>query len=337
MFATELAAGLVERGWEASVVALAPAPGDGAKIDVPVLGATASGLNRTVVAAIAERVRSERPDVVVANGGATLRYAVASIRGRRRRPRLVYGSIGEPMYWVRNGIHRRLLALQLSLVDAVFAVSEPTRRQLVDRLGVAAEKVEVTPTGVSDRWLSLDSSPESEPLHLVWIGSISAEKNPALALDAFEQAAVGGARLVFVGDGPLRSELEARSVPGVAFVGSVSDVGPYLQGAGGLVLSSKTEGLPGAVLEALAAGVPVVATDVGGVADLVIEGRTGFLVRAGDVEAMVDAIRRLGRDPGGRATMGASGRELVADRYRLSHSIDRYDAALRRVVKGPTP
>jgi glycosyltransferase involved in cell wall biosynthesis len=171
----------------------------------------------------------------------------------------------------------------------------------------------------------------------VWIGSISAEKDPALALDAFAQAGVGDARLTFVGDGPLRSELEARAVPGVAFVGSVPDVGPYLQAAGGLVLSSKTEGLPGVVLEALAAGVPVIATDVGGVADLVVEGRTGFLVRSGDLDGMVDAVRRLGRDPGGRARMGTAGRELVAGGYLLTHSVDRYDAALRRVVKGTTP
>jgi glycosyltransferase involved in cell wall biosynthesis len=240
------------------------------------------------------------------------------------------------MYWVRSDIHRQLLKVQLSACDSIVAVSNATRSQLVERVGVAPSKVTVAATGVSPRWLDLGTDPASEPLRLVWVGSLSKEKDPALALEAFIEADVAGSTLRFVGDGPLRSELEARAVPGVEFVGAVSDVAPHLEQAGALLLSSRTEGLPGVVLEALGAGLPVIGTAVGGVEDVVIDDETGHLVASGDAGAMADRIRRLAADPAGRARMGAAGRRLVGESYLLSHSIDRYDAALRNVLKGAT-
>jgi glycosyltransferase involved in cell wall biosynthesis len=171
----------------------------------------------------------------------------------------------------------------------------------------------------------------------VWIGSLSIEKDPALALDAFAAAAIPGATLRFVGDGPLRSELEARGVPGVEFVGAVPDVAPHLEWARALVLSSRTEGLPGVVLEALGSGLPVIATAVGGVGDVVIDGATGQLVRPRDVGEMAAAITALSSDRLGRAAMGAAGRSLVAGAYLFTHSFDRYDAVLRGMAKGTAP
>lgn len=334
MFATQLSSGLGERGWRASVVALAAGPEGGARIEVPILSASSAGLRLSLVRALRGEVRRLRPSVVIANGGATLRYAVAAVRGLGRRPRLVYGSIGEPLYWIRNDRHRRLLALQLSLCDRVFAVSRATRSQLVQRLGVAEERVVVTPTGVSPRWLDLVTDPGADPLRLVWIGSLSDEKDPRAALIAFQRAAVPGSTLVFVGDGPLRGSLEAEAPDTVTFVGSVPDVAPHLRDGTALLLSSRTEGLPGVVLEALGSGLPVIATDVGGVRDVVVDGVTGRLVPAGDVDAMATAIESLGSDPHLRRRMGAAGRGLVAESYLLSHSIDRFDAALRDLLTG---
>jgi glycosyltransferase involved in cell wall biosynthesis len=337
VFGSQLVEGLGERGWQASIAALGPAASGAATIDAKVLGAGSAGLDAGLVRAVAAEIERLGPDVVLANGGATLRYAVAAVRTRRRRPTLVYGSIGEPMYWVRNRRHRITLALQLAMCDAVIAVSRATSSQLIEQVGVSAGKVTVASTGVSPRWLELATEPGAEPFNLVWIGSLSSEKDPALALDAFAAASIPGATLRFVGDGPLRSELQARSVPGVEFVGAVPDVAPHLEWAGGLVLSSRTEGLPGVVLEALGSGLPVIATAVGGVGDVVIDGTTGRLVPARDVGALAAAITGLSSDPVGRVRMGAEGRALIAGSYLFSHSFDRYDAVLRGMVKGTAP
>lgn len=337
VFGSQLVDGLAERGWSTALWALGPAPGDGATIDVEVLGPAVAGLDRGLVNTLRSRLRASRPDVVLANGGATLRYAVAATSLMRRRPYLVYGSIGEPMYWVRNTAHRLLLRAQLARTDAVFAVSYATRTQLVEHIGVPAQRVEVASTGVSPRWSEVRTDPAGDPFRLVWIGSLSSEKDPESALEAFDMANLGdGARLRFVGDGPLRQSLESRGAPGVELVGSVSDVAPHLEWARGLVLSSKTEGLPGVVLEALGAGLPVIATSVGGVPDVVIPGETGLTAPPGDTKALAEAMEKLAGDPELRAAMGAAGSRLISDRYLLERSFDRYDLLLRRRLGGAT-
>jgi glycosyltransferase involved in cell wall biosynthesis len=234
------------------------------------------------------------------------------------------------MYWVRGRMHREILRLQLSRCDQIFAVSAATHRQLVDGVGVDAAKVQVASTGVSERWLELPSEPHREPMSMVWIGSLTPEKNPLLARRAYEASGLADrATLVFVGDGSMRAHLERDAPAGMSTVGSVADVGPHLTEAGCLVLSSQTEGLPGVILEALGAGVPVIATNVGGVSDIVRDAETGYVVEPGDIESMAEAMRRMADDPMSRKRMGDNGRALVASRYLLRHSIDRWDQLLR--------
>ena len=120
-------------------------------------------------------------------------------------------------------------------------------------------------------------------------------------------------------------------------MGAVPDVAPHLEWAAALVLSSRTEGLPGVVLEALGSGLPVIATAVGGVGDVVIDGTTGRLVPPRDVEALAGAMTALASDPAGRARMGAVGRTLIAGSYLFPHCFDRYDLVLRGMAKGTAP
>ncbi|MDH4116264.1 MAG: glycosyltransferase family 4 protein [Acidimicrobiia bacterium] len=326
VFGSQLAAGLAERGWRTSFHALWSAPQGAATVDALPLAGRAARLSPRLVMDLARAVRGH--DVVLANGGATLRYAVMA-SGVPGAPKLVYGSIGEPAYWIRGPLHGRLLRIQLRRCAAVFAVSRATRHQLVDLVGVPAQKVSVASTGVSDHWIGVETDPGGQPFRAVWIGSLSAEKNPALAIEAFAEAGVGEMRVV--GDGPLRSELEAKAPESVNFVGSVSDVTPHLRWARCLISSSDTEGLPGVVLEALGSGLPVIATDVGGVGDLVSDA-TGVLVPKRQVEPMARAIRELAGHPDWRRERGRAGRGLVQDEYLLDHSFDRYDALLRSVI-----
>ena len=227
-------------------------------------------LNVGVLRSLRHQVRKWRPDVVLANGGSTLRYTSAALAGMRGRHCLVYSSIGEPKYWIRGPVHRLVQKMLHKRADQVLAVSGATRDQLVGYVGVPAERVRVVYIGVPDELTGIDWVRDDGSLHVLFLGSLSPEKNPAAALDVFERVGQPDRfKLRFVGGGPLESELRQLSgsmldMGVVEFAGSVRDVAPHLEWADVLLLPSITEGLPGAVLEAGAAGVPTVAFDVGG-------------------------------------------------------------------------
>jgi glycosyltransferase involved in cell wall biosynthesis len=113
----------------------------------------------------------------------------------------------------------------------------------------------------------------------------------------------------------------------VEVVGSVEDVRPHLEWAHVLILTSRTEGLPGAILEASAAGRPVVAVDVGGVREAVIDGQTGFVTER-DVDELTNRLRHLDEDRELASKMGAQGRRHICENFMIDDIIERYRAAL---------
>jgi glycosyltransferase involved in cell wall biosynthesis len=143
------------------------------------------------------------------------------------------------------------------------------------------------------------------------------------------------------GDGPDRAAVEQlRETLGlqaaVELLGTSDDVPALLADADIFVLSSRSEGLPLSILEAMARGLPVVATAVGGIVELVDDGVTGFLVEPGDVDGMAAAIRRLVADPSLRMELGEGGRSRVADEFSIGPwqraHVDLYRRQLRRTA-----
>jgi glycosyltransferase involved in cell wall biosynthesis len=140
-------------------------------------------------------------------------------------------------------------------------------------------------------------------------------KDHATAVRTLDRLArqVPRARLVLVGDGPERSAIEARVGElglgeRVRFLGLRKDVARLLHGADAFLLTSVSEGIPLTVIEAMAAGLPVVATDVGGLREVVADGTTGLLAPAGDDAALAERLVCLADDPDLRHWMGAAGR-----------------------------
>lgn len=130
---------------------------------------------------------------------------------------------------------------------------------------------------------------------VLFVGRLTNQKGVDVLIDAMRQCPEE--RLTIVGDGPERLPLEqrARGLANIAFVGSVphADVKSYLQGTRMLVVPSRNEGQPNIVMEAMAAGVPVIATRVGGIPDLIVDGESGLLVDSADSAGLVRAIRAL--------------------------------------------
>lgn len=339
VFGEQLADGLSARGWDVVFRALVDA-------EEPTVRAPAlverdrSGLgplDRDVIGALRRQVATHRSDVVFANGSATLRYAVASMVPRSRA-KLVYGSIGEPAWWSSSRLARLRTRALLSRTAAVTSVSTATARQLVDDIGVPEERVAVAPVGVARSFGEITPEPASDHLRVLFLGSLSAEKGPDVALRAVREASShADMRFRIVGGGPMAELLEhqvdahglARTV---TLVGPVGDVRPHLAWADVLVLSSKTEGLPGVLLEAGAAGVPAIAFDVGGVSDIVVDGVTGRLVPRGDEAALVTALRESAADRPAIARMADAVSARVLSGYTHDHVIDRYDQIFRAVA-----
>jgi glycosyltransferase involved in cell wall biosynthesis len=171
----------------------------------------------------------------------------------------------------------------------------------------------------STRYASTDAPGDGQ--RLLFVGRLSAEKGVPLLVDATERLAHSfpGLRLTLVGDGPQRRGLEAdvtrRGLGGrVVFAGyrSQAEVAEMLARSDILVLPSFAEGVPVTLMEAMAAGRPVVTTRIAGIPELVEDGVSGRVVAPGSVDDLVDGIAGLLRDPDGRRRMGAAGRDKVA-------------------------
>jgi glycosyltransferase involved in cell wall biosynthesis len=138
------------------------------------------------------------------------------------------------------------------------------------------------------------------------------------------------ATFLLVGDGPLRSRYEQMvrelGLGGkVRFLGKRNDIPSILSGLDIAVLSSTSEGLSNVILESMAAGKPVVVTDVGGNSELVRNGVNGYLVPPADSRSMAGAIDRLLRNPGEAARMGRAGKSMVQDEFSPQHMVERYE------------
>jgi len=169
------------------------------------------------------------------------------------------------------------------------------------------------------------------------VAVLRAEKDHATVLEAL-RAVPGPVVLVVVGDGPLRADLEARArdaglAARVRFLGTRADVPRVLAGLDAVVLASRTiENLPYSVLEAMAAGLPVVATAVGALPELVDDGVTGWLVPPASPDALAAALRELVADDVGRRARGAAARQRVASGFTLDRQVTMIEHELREVV-----
>lgn len=187
-----------------------------------------------------------------------------------------------------------------------------------------------------------------EGLHLVFVGRLAPVKGLRVLLEALEEAAkrVPGLRLTIVGDGEERAALEALARPLgdlVRFTGYLSqdEVSEMLASADAVVLPSFAEGVPVVLMEAMAAEVPVIATRVAGVAELVEDGVSGFVVPPGDPAALVEGIVALASDAGRRKKMGKAGRVKVEAEFDVRREAARllslFDGTAPVSIRPPLP
>lgn len=239
----------------------------------------------------------------------------------------------------KNRLYELLQRRSLTRCDTVVAVSEPLGRELV-AAGVDPTRLHV----IRNAW-----SPTVEPLPRPearrrlglpegafvagWVGRLSREKAPDLFLRMLARMNVEGVQGSIIGDGaleePLRTLASRLNVGGrVRFHGRVPDAAQYYRAFDVFVLSSRTEGTPISLFEAVEAGVPVVATRVGGVPD-VLEGEDSCLVAPGDPEALASAIEKIRGEPAAAMDRARQRRDRIRARFAPGPWLDRYEAIYR--------
>jgi len=238
---------------------------------------------------------------------------------------------------------QRLYNWCLRRVDNMQCISEYTRFMLNDA-GYPDERLLMVPNAVDLTRFSprvVEARAPGTPTRVTYVGRIRPVKGVAVLVDAWSRVATAAhVRLTIAGDGADREALtkrarEAGLAESIEFLGEVSDVPAILAETDIYVQPSLQEGLPNSVLEAMAMGLPIVATRVSGNEDVVVHEENGLLVPAGDPEALAAALRRLVADPSLAARMGRRSRQMAEERFGLRAVMRRLEQAYRGELLRP--
>jgi glycosyltransferase involved in cell wall biosynthesis len=333
-----------QRGHRVTAISLAPAP-DGAIADefrehgiavdrVPKGG----GLDPTLVPRLARALRKHGAQVVHTHNPLPLIYGAPAAW-------LAGASAIHTKHGVNPGSrgHRLLRRAAAWLTDAFVAVSETTEQQARAQRDAPTRRLHTIANGIRlDRY---HPDPEAraatrvelglgDALVIGTVGRLGPEKNQAMLVRALAPRLSSQVRLVIVGDGPCRGDIEAEIAKladprWVVMTGRRMDVPRIVPAFDVFALSSKTEGLPLVVPEAMAAGLPIVTTAVGGLPGVVEDGVTGFLVPVDDA-AFGAALGKLIDDPALARRMGEAAREVALSRYSADRMVDAYLALYAR-------
>ena len=229
--------------------------------------------------------------------------------------------------------HQVLNTLTWRLADRIVCVSESTARFFCESTHADTRQVVSIPNGVDASRFHRGGRARTQRPVVVSVGRLDSQKGYDVLIEAAKLCADRGvdAEFVIAGDGPRRQELEQkiadyRLASKVQLVGRTDDVRGLLTAADVFVSSSRWEGMPNAVLEAMAAGLPVVATAVGGTVELVVHDETGLLVPPGDAGAIADAVTALVSDPTYRASLGKRAHTRVMTHFTWERNVAAFSA-----------
>jgi glycosyltransferase involved in cell wall biosynthesis len=278
-------------------------------------------------------IREVRPDVLHANGNAwSCQYALsAGVATSGVRTLAVHHAMIPP----RNRRQVWLNRLKLKRLDGHVAVSRTGARSVEEMSGLASGSVRVIYNGVPDTPIAPLPLRVDGPV-IGSVGRLSSEKGHDVLLRAL--AALPGVTAVLVGDGPDRSSLEALARElGVSdrliMPGWREDPRPWLPTFDVFAMPSRLEALGLAMIEAMLASRPVVASSVGGIPEVVSDGETGLLVPPDDPEALAGALRLMLGDEARRESMGTLGRSVAMEKFAVSRMVQSYESVYGELLK----
>lgn len=245
-------------------------------------------------------------------------------------------------------LKRNVLNFIHYLPDMYITCGDTMRRNLVNNCGFPSDRVVNIPTGVDMSSFRVWKDPEAKVRHglprdavvITNVGILRSVKGHEVTLSSVKAVvdAVPNAKFLIVGDGPRKQALEDFAqnlgiMDHVKFTGFIENIPEIYSFTDVAVLSSWSEGLPQSMLQAMAAGVPVVATKAGGVPEVITDGHTGILVEPGDHEGLARGIINVLRQPELGGHLAKNARELVMKEHSAEHMIDRIEALYKDLLK----
>ncbi len=284
-------------------------------------------------------LKAIRPDLL------TTHSSKAGIIGR-----LAGRSLGIPALFTAHGwaftpgipsaqaaVYRQIERLAGPLSSRIITVSEFDRQLALEAGIAAADRLVAVHNGIPDVPAALRADPGRSPPRLVMVARFEAQKDHTTLLQALAGLQQLPWELDLVGSGPLMGEMESLAIAlgiggRVRFLGRRMDVGQILAESQVNLLVTNWEGFPLSILEAMRAGLPVVASSVGGVNESVREGETGYVVRRGGVAQLRERIGLLLTNPDLRRRLGAAGRAHYEQQFTLAHSVAKTLAVYESVL-----
>jgi glycosyltransferase involved in cell wall biosynthesis len=290
-----------------------------------------SGVDLRCIVAIHQAIRAFQPDVIHAHLR-VMPYLLLPmcLAGTKRRYYTVHNLAEKDA----AGIRRRVLkfAFRRCRVQPV-AISALCQQSLSETYGISKEKIPCIYGGIDVKRFSRPQTyPTAPPFRFAAVGRLSPQKNYPLMLQAFAEVhrRHPDTELFIMGDGELRPQLERQCEAlglgsSVCFTGNVPDVERYLWSAHAYLMSSDYEGVPLTVLEAMAAGLPILSTKAGGIVDVVEHLKNGLLTETGDQASLVDAMERLVQSPD-LCKQFSDYSTMLARKYSIQACADQYQA-----------
>lgn len=234
---------------------------------------------------------------------------------------------------------KRVVKKMLSFFTAkIIAVSEAVKKYSVQKDHISEKKIEVILNGVDlEKFLQISQKEFGDPPIIGIIGRLEEQKGHKYLFEALNLLKTIPWTLWVVGDGSLKAELEKLAKildlrERTIFLGAQENIPEILDKVDIFVLSSLWEGLGLAVIEAAAAAKPIVATNVGGIPEIIENEKTGLLVEPGNVKSLADGVERMLLGEGEALTMGRAAREYVKDRFGLDKMVKAYEEVYEKVL-----
>lgn len=295
-------------------------------------------MNARTLHALRRVVAEGKPDVVHAHGGEALKYSILATW--HRSPRALYRRIGLANPSITHGLRRLAHANLMRRADRVVAVADAVRQETVDVFGVPGDRVVTVPRGIDLRRLEPTKARSQTRVDLdipkdagvvLSLGALHWEKDPVSHVEVAAKVLRARPDTVHLiaGEGALRGEVEAairtHGLEGrVRLLGNRADVGDLLNASDVVLLASRSEGMPGCLIEAGMCGLSVVSYAVAGSPEVVVDEMTGYLVPLGDQDALASRVVRLLSDEGLRRQMGAAARDRCRSSFDIRSIAPRY-------------
>ncbi|UCG33055.1 MAG: glycosyltransferase family 4 protein [Phycisphaerales bacterium] len=338
-----LANGLQKRGWPQTVCCLRQtgALAESLSPQVDLVAMNAKGRDW----ALARRLRcladQRRPDLVHGQNLGTWCDVVRAFAGRYPVVQSFHGFLKNTLPLPQRVLARRLARR----TDRLVAVSQPLAREMARRFEVSPDSIDIVANGIdTDHFTPQQPGRHEVQIRAsvkgrflcVTVASLSPAKSPETLVQTARRLPDNIA-FIWVGTGPLEKRVrqmieDAGLRQRFLLAGAHADVRPFLRAADVFVLPSHTEALPISALEAQAVGLPVVATSVGALPEIVAQSQTGLLSEPENPDALSACIMSLADDPATRHRMGRAARDSVIRRFSLSRMIDRYIAIYESLI-----